>query len=233
MRDKTFGTYLYLREDGTLYAYTYLWLREDGTPYYVGKGKGKRAYRKGCPPHDRILVQLHPSERDAFAAESFLIAYYGRIDQGTGCLRNRTDGGDNPPSQKGVPKSVEHRRKIGDAHRGKRRLPFSTEWRSKLSEAAKTSQRGNQHNLGHTLSQETRKKLSDSKKGKKKSPEHVAKMLAGICAKGGLTASHLRWHIRRGITNPSCVLCQGITDILYRRNWAHVPVEGNLCQSIM
>ena len=74
--------------------YTYMWLREEGTPYYVGKGKDNRAIRKGCPPLDQILIQPHPSEQDAFAAEMFLIAYYGRKDTGTGILRNRTDGGD-------------------------------------------------------------------------------------------------------------------------------------------
>jgi hypothetical protein len=75
--------------------YTYLWLRENGTPYYVGKGTGRRAIRKGSPKDlDRILIQEFPSEEDAFAAEIFLIDYYGRRDLGTGCLRNLTAGGD-------------------------------------------------------------------------------------------------------------------------------------------
>ncbi len=81
--------------------YTYLWLREDGTPYYAGKGKGRRGFKSNghgilfCPTDKRrILVQEFPTEADAFAAEIFLISYYGRVDNGTGCLRNRTDGGD-------------------------------------------------------------------------------------------------------------------------------------------
>jgi hypothetical protein len=79
--------------------YTYFWLREDGTPYYVGKGTGNRFWnsRPGHrPPTDRarILIQEFPSEADALAAEIFLIAFYGRKDNGTGILRNRTDGGD-------------------------------------------------------------------------------------------------------------------------------------------
>ena len=71
--------------------YTYLWLREDGTPYYVGKGIRNRAYTnwahgvhkptEGC----RILVQEHPTEKEAFEAEIFLIEHYGRQCNGTGC----------------------------------------------------------------------------------------------------------------------------------------------------
>jgi hypothetical protein len=83
--------------------YTYLWLREDGTPYYVGKGHGNRAFdwhrRFRTPPRDRIIIQEHLSEADAFAAEVFLIAFYGRKNLETGCLRNLTDGGEGPSGQ--------------------------------------------------------------------------------------------------------------------------------------
>lgn len=68
-------------------------MREDGTPYYVGKfSRLDRPYdhrhnvRVPKDPY-RILIQEHPSEADAFAAEIFLIAYYGRKDISTGILR--------------------------------------------------------------------------------------------------------------------------------------------------
>jgi hypothetical protein len=83
--------------------YTYLWLREDGTPYYVGKGKGNRAYISfghgvHCPPEkERIVIYPSFSEDEAFETEIILIWYYGRKDLGTGCLRNLTSGGENPP----------------------------------------------------------------------------------------------------------------------------------------
>lgn len=74
--------------------YTYLWLREDGTPYYVGKGKGNRAWRSGSPNPDRVIIQKFPKEEDAYFSEKFLIRFFGRIDIGTGCLRNLTSGGE-------------------------------------------------------------------------------------------------------------------------------------------
>lgn len=118
--------------------YTYLWLREDGTPYYVGKGKGKRAYRKGSPPIERVLIQEYPSEEDTFQAEKFLISYYGRKDMSTGILINHTDGGEG---QSGVPEETRH--KMAEAKRGKR---------------------GN--NTGHVHSEETRLKISKANMGK-------------------------------------------------------------------
>jgi hypothetical protein len=83
--------------------YTYLWLRYDGTPYYVGKGKGKRAWRHltyPYPPQDvsRILVEYHDSEQNALFVEKYLIAFWGRKDLGTGILLNRTDGGEGIPT---------------------------------------------------------------------------------------------------------------------------------------
>jgi hypothetical protein len=86
--------------------YVYLWLRTDGTPYYVGKGSGNRAFRKHRltftpPPRDQILVFLCETEAEAFAQEVNFIDLYGRKDQGTGCLRNLTDGGENPPTWEG------------------------------------------------------------------------------------------------------------------------------------
>jgi hypothetical protein len=83
--------------------YTYLWLREDGTPYYIGKGRGNRAYHNDKyrsvkrPKYDsRILVQNWGSEEEAFSMEKFWISLFGRLDIGTGILRNRTSGGDGP-----------------------------------------------------------------------------------------------------------------------------------------
>src|ERR1019366_485343 len=100
--------------------YTYLWLREDGTPDYVGKGIGRRVYRRhrvGEPPsQDRILVQEFPSEVDALAAEQFLISYYGREDLGMGCLRNQTDGGEGSTGYKHTAESL---RKMSSTHKDK------------------------------------------------------------------------------------------------------------------
>lgn len=103
--------------------YTYLWLREDGTPYYVGKGKGNRAYKNhriGKAPLGRIVIYPAVSEADAFETEVALIWYYGRKDHGVGCLRNLTDGGEGV-SGNDKPKTLEHRLKIGKAHKGMKR----------------------------------------------------------------------------------------------------------------
>lgn len=91
--------------------YCYVWFRSEESrdgrravkaPYYVGKGQNGRAYevhthgnREITPPKDRsdVLVIPMPTEGAAFWMEHFLIGKFGRLDIGTGCLYNLTDGG--------------------------------------------------------------------------------------------------------------------------------------------
>lgn len=90
--------------------YVYLYKRSEnssngaaGSPYYIGKGKGRRAWKK-CKRLNEInipsnkenisILSENLSEPDAHQLEMLLIFLYGRIDLGTGILRNRTDGGE-------------------------------------------------------------------------------------------------------------------------------------------
>lgn len=162
--------------------YTYLWLRESGTPYYAGKGTGRRAFSSSAHgvhrPVDRvrILIQEFPSEEDAFEAEKFLIAYYGRIDLGTGCLRNLTDGGEGTSNP-----DEETRRKIREA---RAKQTFSDETRRKISISGKgrkyppefgqqirERQLGNKNGIGKR-SEEARRNISLGCLGRKNSLEH-------------------------------------------------------------
>jgi hypothetical protein len=88
--------------------YVYEYLREDGTPYYIGKGKGNRAYCK----HDDIIVprykdRIHViiddlSEDEAYELEKGLITHYGRLDNNTGILENYTDGGKGTANKRNI-----------------------------------------------------------------------------------------------------------------------------------
>ena len=100
--------------------YTYAYLREDGTPYYIGKGHGKRIHHTNhginLPPRERrIILKDNLTEEQAFRHEIYLIAVLGRKDNGTGMLRNRTDGGDGASGQV---ISEENRRKLTERNKG-------------------------------------------------------------------------------------------------------------------
>lgn len=138
--------------------YIYSYLREDLSPYYIGKGKDQRAYSKGRnevrPPKDKTRVQIikaNLTEQEAFELEKLYILMFGRIDNGTGILRNKTDGGEGTS---GRVDSEETRRKKSIALTGRT-----------ISQA--TREKFRQNALGKTLSPEARMKLSQKLKGKK------------------------------------------------------------------
>lgn len=149
-----------------------MWLREDGTPYYVGKGYGERAFRRGSPPRNRITLLYWPDEATALAYEYYLIDFFGRKDLGTGCLRNFTDGGKGTPNLSG-----EARYKIGAGHRGKKFGPRTVEVKQKIREALRGRKliRGHVRKvqaslLGRELSQEHRQHIGNALRGRKKNP---------------------------------------------------------------
>ena len=91
--------------------YIYTFLREDGTPYYVGKGTGNRAWKKGrnLRPTDDSRISIIKdtlTETEAFDEEMRLIKLHGRKDNGTGILRNLTDGGEGSSGYKHSPESI-------------------------------------------------------------------------------------------------------------------------------
>ena len=114
--------------------YTYAYLREDGTPYYIGKGKGRRAFLKHGsfypPSKERILfLKRNLTEEQAFNHEIYMIAVFGRKDLGTGILHNKTNGGDGCSGKIMTEKDIENRRK---ARLGK---PLSESHKRKIAEA--------------------------------------------------------------------------------------------------
>ena len=170
--------------------YTYMWMRGNGTPYYVGKGKERRAYTSANhnvlrPESDaRIFIQYWGSEYEAFEMEKWFIAFFGRKDNNTGILRNLTDGGENPPRQlgnqhaKGKKHSAEANARKSE--RGKLRKQ-SAETKEKLSRIKKgksnglegipkteeTKQKIREAHLGMKASEEARRNMSDAAKHRK------------------------------------------------------------------
>lgn len=210
--------YLYLRSKNSKHGAA-------GTPYYVGKGKKMRAYSKYHrvrPPVDKsmiVFVVQNLSESTAHEEEKRLIALYGRIDNGTGSLRNLTDGGEGQCGRiqsakeksnrsesmkawmKAHPLSKETREKIGYASRGRKFGPHTEEWKA----ANSVRHTGNTYCKGRILSEEHKQKISEGNRGKTVSEETIARMCAAQkghvppCA-GWNRGKHISDEVRRKLS---------------------------------
>jgi hypothetical protein len=163
------------RDPKRFYVYAYLRSKDSehgkkGSPYYVGKGSGNRAWSKTrkirLPANKDCIVFLRSrlTEREAFDWEIFYIARYGRIDNGTGILRNLTDGGEGASGFTMPREAVE---RVAALNRGLKR---SEEAKAKMS-AAKMGER--HFRWGQKIPEETKVKMSEAAKLRNQRPEYI------------------------------------------------------------
>lgn len=140
------------------YVYAHI-LDNETVPFYIGKGKGKRAYdtknrskfwnRVAKKGYRVEFIRENLSEEEALLLEVTMIKTLGRRDNKTGCLVNMTDGGDgliNP--------SEEVRKKIGIANTERFK---DVKFREKFGLAQRNK----------IISEQTKRKMSEFHRAKK------------------------------------------------------------------
>lgn len=174
--------------------YVYTYLRDAGSPYYMGKGKGNRAYTKGKgeigKPIDQtniVISEQGLTEVDALTLEKQMISQYGRKDNNTGILRNKTDGGEGPGGIKQSPEVIAQRVK---SSKGKAMGMTGKKHRPESNEKRRTSMLGK--NTGpHTIEHRIASGLP--KRGMKYKSQYI--LTCPHCNKSGGSATMKRYHM--------------------------------------
>ncbi len=172
--------------------YCYALFDHRGVPFYIGKGKGYRAFHhKYMPRSSRnryrrnillktirilgdcpvVMIRDHISEPEAFELEKAFIKAIGRFPNGP--LVNMTDGGEGVSGR--LPLSDEVRARIAEATRLRSSGRVTSEETKRKLRAA---------NLGHPVSEGTRAKISAARKGKPLSAEACANIRAASQNRG-------------------------------------------------
>lgn len=185
---------IYSRNNLPQNFYIYCYIRKDGTPYYIGKGKGKRAWEKqnhqSVPADENkiVILEANLTEIGALALERRLIRWFGRKDLGTGILINLTDGGEGFT---GAKHTEEYKAKMSKQNSGANN-PMSVEnpnsfpFRKKLSESRK----------GIFFSEEHKNNLSKALKGYKQEL-----IQCPYCKKSGGITNMKRFHLNNCKSN--------------------------------
>lgn len=171
--------------------YVYLHIKEtDGMPFYIGKGKDKRAYdlryrndwwynivnKHGF---DVIILENDLTEEEAFLSEIYWIDRIGRRDLGNGTLVNLTDGGEGTSNRfisdefrekcsvRMLGNNINYGRKCGDVT--KEKLSIANSGCNNYMYGKESAFKGKKH------TNESKKKISDNTKGLKRSLEYKEK----------------------------------------------------------
>jgi hypothetical protein len=208
--------------------YTYTYFDENQVPYYVGEGSRRRFLDKHrVPPPAHVTKIFFNTKEEAQAEEMRLIALYGRKDLGLGTLLNLTDGGPgtkNPWSghrqamREAGRKAVESGRLATVAASGGRVSgPKTGPLLGRKNVESGQIQALGRRNVESGHLDRIRSFEAQSRGGRKRGPilarENVASGFASALgrrnAESGVLdkARHTRWHVNRGISSPSCSLC--------------------------
>lgn len=151
----------------SMFFYTYIHYRLDNNkPFYIGKGKGYRAYAKKRPYNSHwtnivnkagfkaVILAHWQTEEEAFEHEKVLIESFRSMGYE---LTNKCNGGEGPS---GAIRSQELKDYLRSLHIGKKRRPLTEEEKNHLRSFHKGKKKG-------PLSPEHRQKVIDGIKRRK------------------------------------------------------------------